>query len=515
MPEQTPIFKFSPEAKVGIFVLLGVILLVYMSMRLGGFQIGRTEGYTISVSFDSAAGLDKDSSVRVAGVEVGRVKEIGLKGNRAHIMLLIKPDVNIGKDFTAVLNTKGLLGERYIELMPGSPNAPYLKEGDEITRTTSYADMDRLITILSDVASDVKLVSETLGNVFGGPDGEASLRGIINNINEISYRLNRLIEKNDESFGRMVSNLDEFSALLKDQGPGIAYDLKIAIRNLNDELLRTSDNVNRMISDNSGNLKEGIGNLNLVSQRLNETITEINRITKELAPEVSTAVTSVGNIAKKIEKGEGGLGKFLNDPSMYENLNRTVVGINSYIEKAESFRMDVGYRGEYLFDARDVKSYFSLKVQPKADKYYLFEIVDDPRGKIKKETRQTLVESTSSTTVETTTTDAFKFSAQLAKRFKNLVVRGGMIESRAGVGADYSLINDRLRFHLDVFDFSNGNPHVKAGAVLSLNRFFYFTAGHDDAFSEDGLESAYLGIGFQFEDEDLKYLLSSAPNVSF
>ena len=66
--------KLSAEAKVGLFVLLGIILLVYMSLRLGGIQFGKVRGYLLHVEFASAAGVDKDASVRVAGVEVGKVK---------------------------------------------------------------------------------------------------------------------------------------------------------------------------------------------------------------------------------------------------------------------------------------------------------------------------------------------------------------------------------------------------------------------------------------------------------
>src|SRR3972149_6304055 len=156
-------FKLTPEAKVGLFVLLGIILLVYMSLRMGGITLGRAEGYKLNVSFSSAAGLDKDGSVRVAGVEVGKVQEIRLKDHKAQLTLLIKPDVQIGQDYTAVLTTSGLLGEKYLELIPGSPSAPPLKDGDTITRTTSYADMDKLITLLSDVSGDIKNVSEDLG----------------------------------------------------------------------------------------------------------------------------------------------------------------------------------------------------------------------------------------------------------------------------------------------------------------------------------------------------------------
>lgn len=514
--KRTSPFKLSAEAKVGLFVLLGIVLLVYMSLRLGGIKLGRAQGYTVSVNFDSAAGLDQNASVRVAGVEVGRVKNIELKNNKAHVLLEIKKDFTIGKDFTALLTTKGLLGEKYIELIPGSPSAPPLKDGDEITHTRAYADMDKLFSMLSDVSGDIKKVTVSLGNVLGGPEGEATLRNIVNNIEDLTFRMNRIVAKNDEQLGHIINNLDQFTTMLNNEGPALTEDLKVAVKNLNEALVKTSNNLNTMIDENRGNLKDGIENLKLATLSLQQAMDTINKVTSEIGPDIKQTVASVGSITKKIDNGEGTLGKMLNDDSLHRNINKTVTGINNYLEKTESFHTFIGYRGEFLFDARDTKSYFTLRIQPKTDKYYLLEVVDDPRGKRSEETRDITVGGVTTTTVETKTTEALKFSAQIAKRFKDVVVRGGIIESTGGAGVDYYAFSDRLKLSLDAFDFGQkGNPHLKAGGTLFINKFFYLTAGYDDFVSKVGLASAYLGVGLQFDDEDLKFLLSSAPPISF
>ncbi|MFQ5737301.1 MAG: MlaD family protein [Thermodesulfobacteriota bacterium] len=514
--KRSSLLKLSPEAKVGLFVLVGIILLAYMSMRLGGIKFGGAEGYDISVNFDSAAGLDNNASVRLAGVEVGRVKDIALKNNKAHVVIEIKKGFKIGKDFTALLTTKGLLGEKYLELIPGSPSAPALKPGEEITHTRSYADMDRLISMLSDVSVDIRKVSESLGNVLGGKEGETTLRNIIKNIEELSFRVNRMVARNDEQLGRIIKNLDQFTTLLSNEGPAITTDLKLAIRNLNEALVKTSVNLNDMIDENRGNLRDGVENLKLASQSLQQAMNTVNRVTNEIGPNIKQTIASVGSIAKKIDRGEGTIGKMLNDDSLHKNINKTVTGINKLIDKTESFHTFIGYRGEFLFDARETKSYFTLRIQPKSDKFYLIEVVDDPRGKRTEETRQVVTGGVTTTTVETKTTDALKFSAQIAKRLKGFTLRGGIIESTGGVGIDYSAFSDRLKISLDAFDFGQeGNPHLKAGGTVYLNKFFYLTAGYDDFMSKVGLDSAYVGIGLQFDDEDLKYLFSSAPPISF
>ncbi|HXI09179.1 MAG TPA: MlaD family protein [Thermodesulfobacteriota bacterium] len=293
MAKKSTLLKLTPEAKVGLFVLLGIILLVYMSLRIGGIKFGRAEGYTLTVNFDSAAGLDKDAAVRVAGVEVGRVKEITLKDSKAHLVLEIKNGVRIGKDFTAMLTTKGLLGEKYLELVPGSPTSPPLKDGEEITHTTSYADMDKLITILSDVSKDIKSVTSSLSKVLGGPEGEHTLKNIVQNIEELTFRVNKIVAKNDEQITNVMRNLDKFTELLKNEGPGITEEIKLAAKNFNDAVTKTSGNLNSMIDENRGNLKEGVENLRVASLRLQEAMDNINKVTKEVGPEIRDTFQSV------------------------------------------------------------------------------------------------------------------------------------------------------------------------------------------------------------------------------
>ena len=495
--------KLTPEAKVGIFVLIGIILLVYMSLRVGGIQFGRAEGYEVYIRLDSAAGLDNDASVRVAGVEIGRVKGIALQNNKAKVVLRINPDVKIGKDFTAVLKTKGLLGERYVELIPGSPNAPSLEAGGEITRVTTYTDLDKLISILSDAATDIKKVSESLSSALGGREGQATLKNIVTNIEEITERLNNVVKRNDEKFARIVNNFELFSKILKEQGPEITGGLKAV-----------ADNLNQLIAENKEPLRDGIDNLRTATAKLGETMETINKLAKNVEPKIDDSVETIKSIVNKVDRGEGTLGKLVNDTTIHDSFNKTLTGINSYLGRVESFKTFVGYRGEYLFDASDTKSYLSLRFQPKADKYYLIEIVDDPRGRKNVETTETTLGGTTTTTKEVKTSDSLKFSVQVAKRFKDLTLRGGIIESTGGVGMDYYMFKDRLRFTFEAFDFDKkNNPHLKAGLTYNLNKYFFITGGYDDFVSKLKLASPYLGIGLHFEDEDIKYILSSASSL--
>ena len=143
-------------------------------------------------------------------------------------------------------------------------------------------------------------------------------------------------------------------------------------------------------------------------------------------------------------------------------------------------------------------------------------MIDDPHGARREEVSVVTTGGITTTTTEVKTSDDFKFSLQAARRIHGLTIRGGMIESTGGVGLDYSFLNNRIQFSFDAFDFDKvDNPHLKAGATLYFNRYFYLSAGMDDIISNAGLESVYVGLGLSFEDDDLKYLFSASPPISF
>jgi len=89
--------SISAEAKVGLFVLAALIILGYMSFRVGEYGFGLKKGYPVNVVFDNATGLEKDASVQIAGVEVGRVDNISLKDGKALVTLRMLPSVKTGR----------------------------------------------------------------------------------------------------------------------------------------------------------------------------------------------------------------------------------------------------------------------------------------------------------------------------------------------------------------------------------------------------------------------------------
>ena len=104
---------------VGVFVLIGLIALGWMSVKLGRIDLLGNRGYVVSADFPTVGGLKTGSTIEIAGVEVGRVDRIVLQDYQAHVVMVIQPGVKLQDDSIASIKTKGLIGERYVRISPG------------------------------------------------------------------------------------------------------------------------------------------------------------------------------------------------------------------------------------------------------------------------------------------------------------------------------------------------------------------------------------------------------------
>lgn len=104
---------------VGLFVIVGLIALGWMSVKLGRVDLLGNRGYVVSADFPTVGGLKAGSTIEIAGVEVGRVDRIVLQDYQAHVVMVIQPGVKLQDDSIASIKTKGLIGERYVRISPG------------------------------------------------------------------------------------------------------------------------------------------------------------------------------------------------------------------------------------------------------------------------------------------------------------------------------------------------------------------------------------------------------------
>ncbi len=130
---------------VGLFVLLGLGLIAYLSLQVGGLSVRDSGGFTLYATFDDIGGLSPRSSVRIGGVRVGRVEAIGLDADlRARVQLDLDRELELPVDSAAAIRTSGLLGDQFIALEPGAEEE-LLVSGEEFAFTESAVNLDKLI----------------------------------------------------------------------------------------------------------------------------------------------------------------------------------------------------------------------------------------------------------------------------------------------------------------------------------------------------------------------------------
>jgi phospholipid/cholesterol/gamma-HCH transport system substrate-binding protein len=137
--------KAKLEMVVGVFVLVGIVCLGYLSIKLGKLEMIGGDVYEVEAQFNTASGLKPGSTVEIAGVEVGRVRGILLRDDRAMVKLAVNNTVKLYTDTIASIKTRGIIGEKFLALSPGG-GGDSLKPGDTIRDTESGLDLEELVS---------------------------------------------------------------------------------------------------------------------------------------------------------------------------------------------------------------------------------------------------------------------------------------------------------------------------------------------------------------------------------
>ena len=137
--------KTKLEMVVGVFVLVSLLCLAYLSVKLGKLELIGGGVYEVEAQFNSASGLKPGSAIEIAGVEVGRVRGITLNQDRAMVKLAVNDTIKLYTDTIASIKTRGIIGEKFLALSPGGGGDP-LKPGDTIRDTESGLDLEELVS---------------------------------------------------------------------------------------------------------------------------------------------------------------------------------------------------------------------------------------------------------------------------------------------------------------------------------------------------------------------------------
>ncbi len=482
--------RFTTEFKVGLVTLVAIVLCVVLVLRTDDRPDGAIAGYVLTAEFRSAEGIYPSTRVAVAGVPIGSVREVVLTGTVATVTLEMSGDVQLGVDSIAELRAEGILGDRYIRILPGL--APeLLGDGDTIDSRIGGPDVDALTEQLEDIAVDVKAITGSVRVYLEDESTKAAMLATVENIRALSEDVRALTVANREQVDAIAQNLRE-----------------------------VSENLNGIMRRSSSALDNELGSLEGTLASLDRTVRQVE------------------SIAHKIDAGEGTLGALINDDEPVQQLGEAFVEINDTLEEVgdlvatvSRLRTDIEYHGHYYVGgdptsgafadnpvAGTAKNVIGVRLIPREDYWYQIEVVSHPLGTFDLEERYSGDMGTLYS--EYVRTEDYRLSFQFARRFHNTVFRLGLKESSGGAGLDQLMWRDRLVLSVDVYDFTygswpamDGSPNLTVGLRAEPVRHLYLEGGaYNVVFgARHGFTTAYAGGGFSFTDDDFKWVVSALP----
>jgi phospholipid/cholesterol/gamma-HCH transport system substrate-binding protein len=479
-------------AKVGVFATLCLIVLGILIWQIEDLNPFGVKGQRLDAIFKSVAGLDDKASVRIAGVRVGRVDGVGLEGNQARITLALDKPLPLTQGTTARIASLGMLGEKYVELVPGPPNAPPLPPNAVLIGTTPPG-FDEAIEKINNIGSSIQQLTGSLA----GSDVGGSMNRLFEDIRLTSAEIRALVAENRANLGSTVRNFDQVSATLARELPRLA-----------DQMNRALDQISVVVAENRGDLKGSMGNI------------------RELTEKLQTSADNLNQITGKIASGEGTIGKLVNDEKAYNDLTSTLDSIKGGVESlsgtlgaVNKFKIDLDMQGYYLEQPEEAQTAFRVDIDPQ-DSRHLYRVgsSSSPYGKRREKTETVTVTGPDGIPVTTTTT---KVTQEKTQNFSVLLglkapydarLFAGLIEGTGGAQVDYPLpiLDRKLLVSFEAFDFNRPNdlsPRLRLTGRYQFHPNLYLIGGYDDPLEN---ESFFLGGGIRWTDENIKYLLGLA-----
>ena len=532
---------------MGVFVIFALGILFYMTFNIGVFRLNRGDYNHYTVYFEDVSGLQKKAEVKIAGVKVGWVESIDLLQDgvlQAKALITVLKVYELHTDAYAIVRQDGILGAKYLEIVPGDSLLPALGSGQALGKPgRPPVNVDELFQKFKVIANNVEDITNSIKNVVGS-DGTDNLRSIITNFNTASSHLSafsdsleRTISSNEQNLNSMISDFKDF-----------AKEIRTGWPNLQSSIEKMSNVIDR--------------DLNRFATKFESTAGAV----EDAAVQARDGLRSISDVADKINEGRGLLGKLVTEDETYSDIKVAVQGLKNYFAKVERLGIVFDAHSESMWGKaenftdhldlnvtkKDSRGYFGVRIHPSDDRYYILQAVSGRKGWVERYTTHqrfsgatgeltdmcsngpmteiqptfTRVKIQDPECKETTIQHRdgkLKFNLQMAKAFKDLAFRFGLFESSAGMAIDYDIPfgteNFRWVTSIEAYDFygddriADQRPHLKwLNSVFMFNNL-YMAFGADDFISKRNA-NAFFGMGLRFGDDDMKYLVSKvgAPN---
>lgn len=440
--------KTGRETAVGLIFFLALGLLGVFTILIGDIPVFHRT-WTFDVLFDDVGGLEPGQEVLYAGGRIGNVKEVITEEVKIRVRLEIAEGIKIYRDGEITIEDKSALGGMRVMITRGTPKSGLVLKG-------STQDGQGLSTLTS-------------------------------KIKETAQRISKLADSATETLSSVKEGKGTIGKLWTQDD--VYNDLKTAIS----DLKQTAANFKSI----SGKVDQGEGILgDLVNN--NESRENLRSILK-----------SWKTLSEKLEKGEGALGDLITNPETKKEVKTAIVKVREFGESVTKLKTHIGVSFTSVPDDHYTISKVYLRLEPSENAYYLlggsfFKIQDSSRLT----TARTMLDD-----------DAIaKVDVQIARRFmdRRMTFRAGLLEGKPGAGLDYTTTWLESPFTATLEgrgSWDDSQIHeaydpflLRAKVDWTVYKYFHVIVGVNSILESP---SPMYGIGFEFQDQDLKYLIGS------
>lgn len=339
--------------KVGIFFVVGLILLVWFSLKSEGPGFGK-KTYTFYAYFNKTNNLVEGDPVTLAGMQIGKVKSLTFDTNKQKIkatLIIYEDKYTLKKDSIANIALKSIMGQKYIDITFGSPSSPSLKDGETIV-TAESQEFEEIISNVGDLTKEaqemVASINKNQDRVMKQisqliDDNKDNIKKTTQSFADASPKIERIATSVDKITGNLAEGKGTVGKLLvKDEVynnvSSISGNLKTITKNVKDG----KGTIGKMVNDDSlyktaktsfGSLSDAGKGINTVIAENKEGIKTIISGTKDSIPKIEKSVQNIKDISDKINTGQGTIGKLVNDPSLFNDTKKAINQVQEAFEE--------------------------------------------------------------------------------------------------------------------------------------------------------------------------------------
>jgi phospholipid/cholesterol/gamma-HCH transport system substrate-binding protein len=459
----------NSTAKVGIMTLIAASLLAYMVFIIGDFSFSE-QGYGFVISFYSVNGLSKGSTVSMSGVKIGKVNNIEIRDDQVYVYVYIRDKkLHIRRKSTFTISTAGLMGEKFVEIMPTRDySSPYVSD-NEVVAGTDPTRMDELFEQGNVLIQKLQELTASAKDIIGDPELKENTRIMFRNARAASDKMTEIIGSIRNRSDRIVESLDNILHRVDTEIDKNRDDIRAVVANFR----LFSDKLSSITEDSRADFKEIMANVRSATDRLDNMVAELNKNNK-MTDDLRSTIESLRDASDNAREITREVKEIVTDKEIKQKINtglddahKLAQAVDKVFLNIRQTRIDFKYTLRYREDVETFYSDLNVDLYP-SDKTFYRIGVEDVGGD-----------------------DSFNLMVARGAD-TNMVKRAGIISSRVGIGFDYYLAKV-IRLSADFIDTSDSEIRLKAGYLMNENIMFELRI--DDAADERNIN---FGIEYKF-----------------